>query len=204
MREQLTLRTAASPPAPPRPYASDAFAYLEPLRGGAARQLLLQRLSDHQLTPLTDGSHRDGAPLWAHDGKRLAFASNRRNGGDVDIYVLDTADAGAAPRLVAGGEGHHWRVYDWSIDDKRLLLGRELPAGMRGGTGGGAGGGADSEIYIAQVDSGEFSPVGFSAATEGGGERTAAASARRRAASQSPRSAAATRYSPPMAAACCC
>jgi len=173
MREQQTWAHGGVAAGAGRPYASDAFAYLEPLRGGAASQLLLQRLSDHQSTPLTDGSHLDGAPLWAHDGKRIAFASNRRNGADVDIYVLDTADAGATPRLVVGGEGHHWRVYDWSIDDQRLLLGRELPAGNAGG---GAGSGADSEIYVAQVDSGEVSPVGFSAAADGGGggERAAA------------------------------
>jgi dipeptidyl aminopeptidase/acylaminoacyl peptidase len=155
MREQLTWADGGVAAAAARPYASDAFAYLERQPDGEGARLLLQRLTDHHLTALTDGSHRDAAPLWAHDGQRIAFASNRRNGVDVDIYVLDSADAGGTPRLVVGGAGTHWRVYDWSIDDQRLLLGRELPNG--GAAGDGA---ADSELFIAQVDSGQLTAVG--------------------------------------------
>jgi dipeptidyl aminopeptidase/acylaminoacyl peptidase len=159
MREQLTYAPGGIVAGAARPYASDAFAYLAPLHGGEASQLFLQRLADHVVTPLTDGSHRDGGPLWAHDGKRIAFASNRRNGIDVDVYVLDTGEAGATPRLVVGGAGNHWRAFDWSIDDKRLLLGRELSGGSGAG---------ESELYVAQVDSGEISAIGFAArASEG-------------------------------------
>jgi dipeptidyl aminopeptidase/acylaminoacyl peptidase len=159
MREQLTYAPGGIVAGAARPYASDAFAYLAPLHGGEASQLFLQRLADHVVTPLTDGSHRDGGPLWAHDGKRIAFASNRRNGIDVDVYVLDTGEAGATPRLVVGGAGNHWRAFDWSIDDKRLLLGRELSDGSGAG---------ESELYVAQVDSGEISAIGFAArASEG-------------------------------------
>jgi dipeptidyl aminopeptidase/acylaminoacyl peptidase len=175
MREQLTYAPGGVAAAAARPYASDAFAYLAPLHGGEGSQLMLQRLADHALSALTDGSHRDAAPLWAHDGKRIAFASNRRNGIDDDIYVLDTAEAGATPRLVVGGAGNHWRVYDWSIDDKRLLLGRELATDS-----GAAGGKPESELYIAQVDSGEITAVSFAAAaadgvahTGGGGRKRA-------------------------------
>jgi dipeptidyl aminopeptidase/acylaminoacyl peptidase len=183
MREQLTYAPGGVAAGAARPYASDALAYLAPLRGGEGSQLMLQRLADHALTALTDGSHRDGRPLWAHDGRRIAFASNRRNGIDVDIYVLDTAEAAATPRLVVGGAGNHWRAYDWSIDDKRLLLGRELPGGElpRGEllTGSGAGGSTPaSELYIAQVDSGEISAVGL-AARAADGAASAAGSSRK-------------------------
>jgi len=158
MREQLSYAPDGIASAAARPYASDAFAYLEPHHGGESSQLFLQRLADHSLTPLTDGSHRDGPPLWAHDGKRIAFASNRRNGTDVDLYVLDTEEPGATPRLVVGGAGNRWRAYDWSIDDKRLLLGRELPGASAAGAGS-ARGAPESELYIAAVDSGEISAV---------------------------------------------
>src|ERR1700728_3358020 len=90
MREQLSYAPGGVAAAAARPYASDAFVYLEPHHGGEGSQLLLQRLADNSLTALTDGSHRDGPALWAHDGKRIAFASNRRNGNDIDIYVLDS------------------------------------------------------------------------------------------------------------------
>ena len=175
MREQLTWAPDGVAAGAARPYASDAFAYLAPLHGEGS-QLLLQRLADHALTALTDGSHRDAAPLWAHDGRRIAFASNRRNGIDVDIYVLDTAEAGATPRLVVGGAGNHWRAYDWSIDDKRLLVGRELPGGNLPGGEALAGSGAaaskpESELYIAQVDSGEMTAVSVAAAAADGAAR---------------------------------
>ncbi|MFI4867458.1 MAG: prolyl oligopeptidase family serine peptidase [Steroidobacterales bacterium] len=164
MREQLTYAPGGVSAGAARPYASDAFAYLAPLHGGEGSQLMLQRLADHALTTLTDGDQRDAAPLWAHDGRRIAFASNRRNGIDDDIYVLDTAEAGATPRLVVGGAGNHWRAYDWSSDDKRLLVGRELPGGELLVGSGAAGSKPESEIYIAQVDSGKITAVSFAAA----------------------------------------
>ena len=172
MREQLSYAPGGVASAAARPYASDAFAYLEPHHGGESSQLFLQRLADHSLTPLTDGTHRDGPPFWAHDGKRIAFASNRRTGTDVDIYVLDTEEPGATPRLVLGGAGNRWRAYDWSIDDKRLLLGRELPgASAAGGSAAGAGGAPESELYIAAVDSGEVSAVAIAAPAAEGGKK---------------------------------
>ena len=176
MREQLSYAPGGVAAAAARPYASDAFAYLEPHHGGDSSQLWLQRLPDHSLTPLTDGSHRDGPALWAHDGKRIAFASNRRNGNDIDIYVLDTAQPGATPRLVVGGAGNRWRAYDWSLDDKRLLLGRELSV-ETGSVNSSAGPMPESELYIAGVDSGEVTAVGpdgvaagAAAGTGGGGD----------------------------------
>jgi dipeptidyl aminopeptidase/acylaminoacyl peptidase len=168
MREQLSYAPGGAGGGAVRPYVNDAFAYLTPLHGGEGSQLWLQRLTDHSLTPLTDGTHRDGPPLWAHDGKRIAFASNRRNGIDADIYVLDTEQAGATPRLVVGGGGSRWRTYDWSIDDKRLLLGRELPNESIEI-------GADSarqpvsELYISDVGSGEISAVVLGSASADGG-----------------------------------
>src|ERR1700733_9646416 len=159
MREQLSYAPGGVAAAAARPYASDAFVYLEPHHGGDSGQLMLQRLADQSLTALTDGAHRDGPALWAHDGKRIAFASNRRNSSDVDIYVLDTGQPGATPRLVVGGAGNHWRAYDWSLDDKRLLLGRELP-GDGASVNSSAGAMPESELYIAGVDSGEITTVG--------------------------------------------
>lgn len=86
-------------------------------------QLYSQRVGDEAALALTDASARDDAPLWAHDGRRLAFASDRRNGRDFDVYVIETGSA-AAPRLVIGGGGR-WRVLDWSLDDRSLLLRQE-------------------------------------------------------------------------------
>ena len=70
---------------------------------------------------LTDGKSLNGSPVWAHDGKRLAFHSNARDGVSYDIYIVDV-EAGTAPRLVVGGQQDTWYPLDWSPDDSKLLL----------------------------------------------------------------------------------
>jgi dipeptidyl aminopeptidase/acylaminoacyl peptidase len=153
-REQVSFATDGVVAAQARPYASDALVYLEPLHGGQSDQLFLQHLDTHELTALTDGNHRDGAARWAHDGKHLAFASNRLNSNDTAIYELDTDASAAVPRLLAGGSGEHWRLLDWSGDDARVLLGREQGTDT-----------ATVQLYIVEVDSGEITPLGTAGAT---------------------------------------
>jgi pimeloyl-ACP methyl ester carboxylesterase len=165
MREQVSFAAGSVLAAQARPYASDALAYLEILPGGQSTQLRLQRLDNHDLTSLTDGSHRDGPPLWAHDGKHLAFASNRVNGTDVEIYQLDTDSPAAVPRLLTGGAGYCWQVYDWSGDDKRLLLGRRPSKGSD----------LELQLFIVEADSGEINPV---TAGSGGGKNATSMHAR--------------------------
>ncbi|HEX4024811.1 MAG TPA: prolyl oligopeptidase family serine peptidase [Steroidobacteraceae bacterium] len=159
MREQVSFAAGGVLDAAARPYASDAFAYLAPR--GDATQLFLQQLGvNHALQPLTDGSEDDSAPVWAPDGRRIAFTSARRDG--VDVYLLDIATPRALPRLLVAGNGQRWRIYDWSSDTHRLLLGRELA-----GTGSAGGGGIQTPataLYLADVDTGMVTPVAASAA----------------------------------------
>ena len=51
-------------------------------------------------TPLTTHTANDYAPVWSHDGKQIAFASDRY--GNYDIYVI-SADGGEAKHLLPGG-----------------------------------------------------------------------------------------------------
>jgi dipeptidyl aminopeptidase/acylaminoacyl peptidase len=153
MREQVSFASGGIAAAIARPYASDAFIYQESLRGGQATQLFMQRLDTHELISLTDGNHRDGTPLWAHDGKHLAFASNRVNGADVGIYELDTDSPTSVPRLIAGTSGDRWQVFDWSGDDKRLLLGRSAGSSSE------ASAGRDVALFVVNVDSGEINAL---------------------------------------------
>jgi dipeptidyl aminopeptidase/acylaminoacyl peptidase len=158
MREQVTFARGGISAAQSRPDASDALVYLEPLHGGQSTRLSLQRLdSTHELTALTDGTHRDGAALWAHDGKHLAFASNRVNNADAEIYEVDTAVPSAVPRLLAGGGGYRWHVFDWSGDDRQMLLGREPSSSPESDADNTAA--SDRQLFIVQVDSGEINPV---------------------------------------------
>jgi dipeptidyl aminopeptidase/acylaminoacyl peptidase len=127
MREQLSFGDGDVLNAAARPFASDAFVYQSSADGGRTSSLYLVRLADHASVRLTGEGYRDESPLFAHDGQRIAFSSNRAAAADRAIYVLDTTHPGAAPRLAAGSSGERWRVFAWSADDRRLLLGRESP-----------------------------------------------------------------------------
>ena len=139
-REQLTFAPAGVETAAARPYASDSFAFAA--ADGAQSRLYLQRIEDHQLTALTGGGFHDQAPMWAHDGRRLAFVSDRLAGADLSVYVLDTAAPGTPPQLVAGSAGWRWQVYDWALDDHRLLLGRVAVESAH----------SDAQLFIADLE----------------------------------------------------
>jgi len=70
----------------------------------------MQHMDTHELVALTDGQHRDGPALWAHDGHHLAFVSQRANSIDSEIYEIDTGVPAQqsracwpAERVTAGG-----------------------------------------------------------------------------------------------------
>ena len=70
---------------------------------------------------LTDGKSRNvfGAP--DRSGRRLPFNSTRRNGRDLDLYLLDL-DRPASPELLFEVAEENWSVEDWSQDGSRALL----------------------------------------------------------------------------------
>ena len=159
MREQLSFEDGDVLGAAARPFGSDAFVYQSSADGGRTSSLHLMRLADNASVALTSGGFLDDLPLFAHDGQRIAFTSNRAGTADRAIYVLDTANPGAEPRLVAGGAGERWRVFGWSADDQRLLLGRESAA--------------EDGYALGFVDltTGTRSPIQLAPATRGHGHR---------------------------------
>jgi dipeptidyl aminopeptidase/acylaminoacyl peptidase len=72
-------------------------------------------------TLLTDGTSKNLYPIWSKSGKLIAYSSTRRNGSDLDIYVMDPLDPRSS-RLVAEVQGSDWAVFDWSPDDRKLIL----------------------------------------------------------------------------------
>jgi len=177
MREQLSFEPAGVLAAAAEPEHSDGFVFLSPRAGGNSSALLLHAQAGQAAIPLTDGRFRDGAALWAHDGKRIVFSSNRSAGGsgsggghEREIDLLDTTVPQAPVRLVAGGNGYRWHIFDWSLDDQRLLLGRESVASESEPRGGVA---ADPELFVAELVSGELTPVALARKTEGKAPQTA-------------------------------
>jgi dipeptidyl aminopeptidase/acylaminoacyl peptidase len=94
---------------------------------------------------LTQGRYQHGSPVWAHDGKRVAFYGTDRTGVNDDIYVVNIP-AGTRPQLVVAGSTGGWRPLAWSQDDSKLLLLNTVSPGKSG-------------LYVADVATGSLSPV---------------------------------------------
>jgi dipeptidyl aminopeptidase/acylaminoacyl peptidase len=120
-REQLTYEPEPVRAAAANPFDADSLIYLEDHGGDENAQLYLRQLSTQAARQLSDGHSLYGVPVWANDGKRIAFQSTARDGVNTDIYVADTTSA-AAPRRVATGGPQALDVLDWSYDDTKLLI----------------------------------------------------------------------------------
>lgn len=76
-------------------------------------------------TPLTIHEAHDMMPIWSHDGKQIAFASDRY--GNFDVFVMP-ATGGIPVRLTSNSSADY--PYDFSRDNKNVLFGsaRNAPA----------------------------------------------------------------------------
>jgi tricorn protease len=75
--------------------------------------------------PLTIHEAHDMMPVWSHDGKYIAFASDRN--GNFDVFVMPAA-GGIPVRLTYNSAADY--PYDFSPDDKQVIFGsaRNTPA----------------------------------------------------------------------------
>ena len=146
MREQLTFYAEpVSGARAPQTAGTEGFAFLKDQGGDENAQVYYYHLPEHSIRLLTNGKSLHGSVVWSHDGKRIAFYGNDRDGVSFDIYVADIA-GGAAPRLVAGGAADTWYPLDWSIDDQKLLLWKYYSI-------------SESYLYIADVATGALTPL---------------------------------------------
>src|ERR1700761_5698731 len=67
--------------------------------------------------PLTINSSYNGYPVWSHDGKSIAFASDRY--GNFDVYIMPSS-GGAATRLTYNSAKDY--PLDFSPDNRRVLF----------------------------------------------------------------------------------
>lgn len=70
---------------------------------------------------ITDGKSRNWFGAWSPDGKQVGYASSRRNGADMDLYVVDPKDP-KTDRLVAQVTGGGWNIADFSADGSKALV----------------------------------------------------------------------------------
>jgi tricorn protease len=69
-------------------------------------------------TPLTINTSYNGYPVWSHDGKSIAFASDRY--GDFDVFIMPSG-GGNATRLTYNSSKDI--PYDFSADDQTVYFG---------------------------------------------------------------------------------
>jgi dipeptidyl aminopeptidase/acylaminoacyl peptidase len=106
--------------------AHNAYVFLKDTGGNENAQLYYQRAGEPAKL-LTDGNSLNGAPLWSNSGREVAFFSTVRDGRTYDIDIVDP-ESGSPPRLAFAGDGSgaSWSVLDWSPDDTKLLVLKEV------------------------------------------------------------------------------
>ncbi|MEO7207201.1 MAG: S9 family peptidase [Steroidobacteraceae bacterium] len=137
LREPIT--EAAFSPDPAR----SAYVFLKDSGGNENAQLYYQHLGDAAARLLTDGKSLNGAPVWSNSGREVAFFSTARDGRSFDIDIVDP-ESGTLPRLgwVADDSGAEWSALDWSADDSKLLVRKEVSI-------------SEAYLYIVDLSSGQ-------------------------------------------------
>jgi dipeptidyl aminopeptidase/acylaminoacyl peptidase len=155
-RRQLTflhepITSAAFSPDPTR----SAYVYLKDSGGNENAQLYYQRVGEPTAQLLTDGKSLNGAPVWSNAGREVAYFSTARDGRSYDINIVDP-ESGSLPRLAIAGDGSGaaWSVLDWSADDSKLLVLKEVSV-------------AEGYLYVVDLATGQKREVEASPAKVG-------------------------------------
>jgi dipeptidyl aminopeptidase/acylaminoacyl peptidase len=104
---------------------------------------------------LTDGKSRNVGGVIADDGKWIAYGSNQRNGNDIDIWIMNPADAKSA-RMLMQFEGGGWGPSSFSPDDKQLVIEHEISAN-------------EAEVWLLDIAAGTKRQISTKKAANGGG-----------------------------------
>ena len=110
------------------PTAGDYFIFSKDVGGDQNYQNYRYDFSTGDVTLLTDGKSKNTPGVWSNAGDRIVYGSTRRNGKDIDFYIMNPSDP-ASNRMLAqldGGEG--WQPADWSPDDRQIVAIQEISA----------------------------------------------------------------------------
>jgi dipeptidyl aminopeptidase/acylaminoacyl peptidase len=119
-RSQLTFYADPVTEAHFNPQKSGYFVFSKDVGGGEFYQLYRYDLGSGEVTLLTDGKSRNINMVWAHGGDRIAYASTRRDGNDVDVWVMDPSNP-RSDHMLAKLDGGGWGPLDWSPDGRKIL-----------------------------------------------------------------------------------
>jgi dipeptidyl aminopeptidase/acylaminoacyl peptidase len=126
-----------------------AYVFLKDVGGNENAQLYYQRLGEPAARLLTDGKSSNGGALWSNTGHEIAFFSTARDGVSRDIDIVEP-ESGALPRLAVTGDSALWYPLDWSPDDRKLLVLKQVSS-------------AEGYLYVVELSTGqkrEVDPAG--------------------------------------------
>lgn len=102
-----------------------ALLYQRDAAGGGNTQIYYQRAADAAGRRLTDGKSMNGGAIWSNSGREIAFFTTARDGMSYDIDIVDP-ESGTLPHLAVTGDGAAWYPLDWSPDDRKLLIQKQV------------------------------------------------------------------------------
>ena len=140
-RTQLTFYPDSVSSAQFSPVSGNSFVFSKDIGGNEFFQVYRFDNASGDVTLLTDGKSRNVAPVWSYDGQKLAYGSTRRNGNDVDLYVVEPANS-KSDRMLTQLQGGGWEPMDWSPDNRKILVREEISAN-------------ESYLWIVDASSGE-------------------------------------------------
>jgi dipeptidyl aminopeptidase/acylaminoacyl peptidase len=140
-RTQLTFFKDSLSGATYQPTKGDYFVFSKDTGGDENYQKYRYDFATAAVTLLTDGKSRNTGGLWSNAGDQFVYGSTRRNGQDVDLWIMNPSDP-KSDRMLAQLKGGGWTPLDFSKDDRQLLVGEYVSAN-------------ESYIWLLDVASGE-------------------------------------------------
>ncbi len=104
-----------------QPTTGDYFIYSKDQGGDEFYQIYRYDFATGESSLLTDGKSRNTDPVFSNKGDRVVYGSTRRNGNDVDLWMVEPMNS-KSDHMLAELKGGGWSPLDWSPDDKQILV----------------------------------------------------------------------------------
>ncbi|HAZ92163.1 MAG: S9 family peptidase [Chitinophagaceae bacterium] len=98
----------------------NGFLFSQDIGGNENYQIYYFDIQSSVYTMLTDGKSRNTNALWNKKGDKIAFATTKRTGKDLDFYIAPLSNPSEA-KLVKENKGGGWLLADWSNDGNKLI-----------------------------------------------------------------------------------
>lgn len=99
----------------------DGFLYSRDIGGNEQFQIYYLDRKTSTSTMLTEGKSRNTSRIWNKQADKIAYASTKRTGKDLDFYIAPVDNPSDA-KLISENKGGGWSILDWNNDDSRMIV----------------------------------------------------------------------------------